>query len=277
MKTQPDQLITLNQLVDQLKRYAPWIPAIIATHFLSRLVADSAANKNIAIIQSIFGRGIAIPALLLLAYVSLKDMRDTTSEEFKNELKSYVGISKYKDQTNPFTIIKIGGLEGTFTNIDLLADFLGTMRVSGTPDRASRSFDAALRTVIMGWADPYLLRAAEFMAVRSVEQSMHEIFPGRPPKNAHEKWVTAIRESYTSAFKEGGEPKPITGAEDFNAFLHREIPEIDNPYSCFEQIVELRRYFAHRDEAENCDVYQLDLAPFQLARVCLQYRSEPRP
>ncbi|MBU2772514.1 hypothetical protein HMI48_00870 [Acidithiobacillus ferrooxidans] len=274
MKTSKNQSLTLEKMMEQLRKYAPSIPGMVAAQLLSSLFADTSTVKNNRLLRSIFGGGLAIPALLLLAYVALKDVRDTTTAEFENELKSYAAVSKSKGIDNPFTVSQIGGFEQTFTNLDSLAESLGVMRIVGIQDRASRSFDAARRTAVLGWADPYLLRAAEFLAVRSIEQSMHEFFPAKPPKNAHQNWVTGITRSCSAAFKEDGEPKP--GAEYFNDFLRREVQEIKNPHALLTRIDNLRDQFAHWDEAENSNVFRLDLAPFQLARVCLLYRNQAR-
>lgn len=272
MITTKNQPLTLEKMMEQLRKYAPSIAAIVAAQLLSNLFADTSTAKNNRLLRNIFSSGPAIPALFILTYVALKDMRDTTTAEFKNELQSYTGFSKLKDSDNPFRVIQIGGNEQTFTNLDRLAASLGAMRVVGAPDRASRSFDAARRTAILGWADPYLLRTAEFLAVRSVEQSMHELFPGKPPKNARKNWVTGITESCNIAFKKSGEPKP--GAELFNEYLRTEIREIQNIYTLLTEINNLRDQFAHWDDAESSDVFRLNLAPFQFARACLQYRNQ---
>ena len=272
MKTPAGPAITLDALLAQLKKWSPSIPAIVGVQLLASLVANTPTVKNNKILKILVSGGPNLPVTLLLTYVALKDMRATTADEFKNELKGYIGTSKLKDQDNPFSITKIGGSEETFTNLDDLASSLGVMGIVGAPDRASRSFDAARRTVILGWADPYLLHAAEFLAVRSVEQSMHELFPGKPPKNARKNWVTGITESCNIAFKKSGEPKP--GAELFNDYLRTEIREIQNIYTLLTEINNLRDQFAHWDDAESSDVFRLNLAPFQFARACLQYRNQ---
>lgn len=272
MKTPADPAITLDALLAQLKKWSPSIPTIVGVQLLSSLVANAQTVKNNKFLKIIFSGGPNLSATLLLAYIALKDMRETTADEFKDELKSYIGISKLKNAVNPFTVIKVGGIEETFTDLDRLAESLGAMRIVGVPDRASRSFNASRRTVILGWADPYLLRTAEFLAVRSVEQSMHELFPGKPPKNARPNWVTGITESCNIAFNKNGEPKH--GAISFNRYLCREVPEIENLHTLLTKINNIRDQFAHWDDAESSDVFRLDLAPFQLARACLQYRNQ---
>jgi hypothetical protein len=273
MKAASDPGITPDAVPAKLKQYAPWIPAIFAVQVLSTVLANTAPVKNSKALRSIFGASLPISTLLLLAFVALKDMRESTTEEFKNELKGFVGFSKYKDQNNPFTVVKIGSIEESFTNLDQLAQSLGKMGVAVAADRASRSFDAARRTVIPGWEDPYHLRVAEFLAIRSVEQSMHEMFKQTVSnqKQADPNWVTSLTKSRDYAFNEDGTPKAC--AVEFHEFVRAEIQGIGNMYDVLRHLEKLRDCFAHRDEAENVAVFRLDLAPFQLARVCLQYRA----
>ncbi len=273
MKTVRNPLMTLDDLLIQLRKYAPWIPAIIAAQVLSSLLADTPPVKNNWLLHSVFGKGLAIPAFLLLGAVALKDMRDSTTDEFRNELKNYVGISKSRTPDSPFTIRKTGGHEQDFPDLDRLAGFLAEMRVTLNPDRASRSFDAARRTVISGWSDPYILRAAELLAIRSIEQSMHELFPDK--KSQDRDWVTSLNKTRDDALNTDGTPKK--GAESLANFMRAEIPEIGNLYDLFGDVIAKRHHFAHRDDGDGGDVFCLDLAPFQLARACLLYRNQPRP
>lgn len=273
MKAASDPEITPDAVLRKLKQYAPWIPAIIAVQISSTFLANTAPVKNNKALRSIFGASLPISTFLLLAFVALKDMRESTTEEFKNELKGFVGFSKYKDQNNPFTVVKIGSIEESFTSLDRLAQSLGKMGVAVAPDRASRSFDAARRTVIPGWEDPYHLRVAEFLAIRSVEQSMHEMFKQTVSnqKQAGANWVTSLSQSRVCAFNKDGTPKPCS--VEFYEFVRTEIQGIGNIYEMLSHLEDLRDRFAHRDEPENIAEFRLDLAPFQLARACLQYRA----
>lgn len=274
MKTNKNPPITLDDLLKQLQKYAPWLPVIFATHLLSGRLAKTAVVKKSRTLEAILGNGLPLPTLALLGFVALKDMRDTTTSQFENELKGYVGVSRYKEPDNPFIIVKAGGIEEKFTDIDRLAEFLGAMSLAGIakPDRASRSYDVARKAVVLGWADSYLLRTAEFLATRSLEQSMHEIFPVKDIKPGH---VTSITKTLDTAFNKGGTPK--SGAEDFVRFMRGELPQIKSPYDLLSDIINNRDRFAHRDEAENSTAFRLDLAPFQLARVLLEYRNQANP
>lgn len=273
MKAASDPGITLEAGLTKLKQYSPWIPAIIAVQISWTFLANTAPVKNNKALRSIFGASLPISTLLLLAFVVLKDTRESTIEQFENELKGFVGFSKYKDQNNPFTVVKIGSIEESFTNLDQLTQSLGKMGVAVAPDRASRSFDAARRPVIPGWEDPYHLRVAEFLAIRSVEQSMHEIFnqTASEKNQAGANWVTSLSQSRICAFNKDGTPKPC--AVEFYEFVRTKIQGIGNMYQVLSHLEKLRDCFAHRDEPENAAVFRLDLAPFQLARVCLQYRA----
>ncbi len=62
-------------------------------------------------------------------------------------------------------------------------------------------------------------------------------------------------------------------AVKFHRFVLAEIQKSGNLYEVLSNIEKLRDNFAHKDEAENAAVFRLDLAPFQLARACLQYRA----
>lgn len=273
MKTNKNPPITLDDLLKQLQKYAPWLPAILAALLLSKKLAKTETVKNSRTLQALLGDGWTLPAFALLSFVALKDMRDTTTSQFENELKGYVGMSRHKEPDNPFIIVEVGDIEQKFTHIDRLAESLGAMSIAGiaTPDRASRSYDAARRTVLLGWADPYLLRVAEFLATRSLEQSMHEIFQDDETKPGK---VTSITKTRDIAFNKDGTPKP--GAEDFFRLLRGELPQIKSPYDLLNKIIKNRDRFAHRDEVENSTASCLNLAPFQLARVCLQYRNQAR-
>jgi len=279
LKTNKNPPNTVDDVLNQLQKYAPWLPAIFATLLLSKRLAKTATVKKSRTLQALLGNGWPLPALALLSFVALKDMRDTTTSQFENELKGYVGVSRHKEPDNPFIIVEVGDIEQKFTHIDRLAESLGAMSIAGIaiPDRAARqdrafgSYDAARRAVLLGWADPYLLRVAEFLATRSLEQSMHELFPAKAGKPGN---VTSITKTLDIAFNEDGTPKP--GAEDFVRFMQSEIPQIKNPYDLFRDVTDNRDLFAHRDEAEDSTAFRLDFSPFQLARVCLKYRNQAR-
>ncbi|MDA8376941.1 MAG: hypothetical protein M0Z50_07770 [Planctomycetia bacterium] len=260
--------ITVESLLEQLRKYAPWIPAIIAAQLLSNLVAGSTTDKNSGLFQSIFGRRVSLLPIVLIAYAALQDMRKSTVTEFQEELKSFTGFSSHREADNPFVVTRIG--EGALEFIDLheLTQFLGKLGVNVKPDRASRSFDTARRTVIPGWNDEYLLRAAEFLATRSIEQSMHAIFP--KTSNDHD-YVTPFRITLDECLKWDGTPTP--NGRGFVEFLLHSIPGITNLYETFDGIIKDRNNFAHRCEASQ-QAPVLDLAPFQLASACLQYRNQ---
>ena len=248
------------------------MPAIVAAQLLSSLLVDTAPVQNNRLLRSIFGGRPSLPTLALTAFMSLRGMRDTMAVEFENELKSYVGLSKHKEPENPLTIVKIGGAEQTFTDLDCLAEFFGAMSVPGDPDRASRSFDAARRTAVLGWADSYILRTAEFLATRSLEQSMHVLFPEQSSRPGN---VTGLKKTRGTCLNKNGTSKPV--GEPFIKFVQDGIPEIGSLHDLLDTIIEDRDNFAHRCEAEDDMAWRLDLAPFQLARICLQYRKQTRP
>jgi hypothetical protein len=112
---------------------------------------------------------------------------------------------------------------------------------------------------------------AEFLAIRSVEQSMHEIFhqTASEQRQTDPNRVTSLSQSRDYAFNKDGTLKPC--AVEFYQFVRAEIREIGNLCEVLSHLEKLRDCFAHRDESETVAEFRLDLAPFQLARVCLQY------
>ncbi|OIQ87230.1 hypothetical protein GALL_309180 [mine drainage metagenome] len=263
----------LEDLVKQLRRYAPGMPAILAVQLLSSALQDQPVVKKSWLLRALFGNRISLASLLALSAVALKDMRDATVEQFRDELNSYAGFSRRRVPSNPFVVVQIGDDQMIFTDIDVLARFLGSMSVYLVPDRASRSFDAARRAVISGWNDAYLLRAAEFMATRSIEQSMHELF-GDKVNSFDPERVTGISKTLDHCLSQDGVPKP--GAERFVEYVLRAIPKATNLHETLKTVIDQRDKFAHRCQADE-EVARLDLAPFQLAHACLQYRSQFNP
>ncbi|WP_346380624.1 hypothetical protein [Acidithiobacillus sp.] len=262
--------ISIEALIQQLRRYAPYLPVIVGVQLLSTVLQEHPVVKNSWLLRGIFQNRFSFSTILALITVALIDMRNTVTEQFKDELNSYAGFSKIRDANNPFVVRQIGGDHLTFTDLDELAHFLGAMSAEPVPDRASRSFDAARRAVISGWNDAYLLRAAEFMATRSVEQSMHALF-GERETSARLEHVASITETLKKCLCKDGTSKP--GYENFVEFIYRALPKTTNLYETLEAVIQQRDGFAHRCEASN-EAASLDLAPFQLARACLQYRHQ---
>lgn len=261
--------VSLEDLVTQLRRYAPSVPAILAVQLLSNALQRHPFVKRSPLLRTLFENRISIATVVAMSAVAMADMRDNTIKRFHEELKSYVGFPRQRDPSNPFTVMQIGGERQDFTDIDVLAKFIGAMHVPRAADRASRSFDAARRTVISGWNDAYLLRVAEFLATRSIEQSMHEVFGDKASSSGPER-VMSLTQTLDRCFESKGTPK--ADAERFVEFILQATPQATNLYEILKAVINQRDNFAHRCQAEE-GIVRLDFAPFQLAQACLQYRS----
>ncbi|WP_288128480.1 hypothetical protein [Thiomonas sp.] len=268
--TRSKDAVSLEDFVKQLRRYAPSMPAILAVQLLSNALQRHPSVKRSPLLSTFFENRISIATVVAMSAVAMADMRDTTTEQFQEELKSYVGFPKHREPSNPFTVMHIGGEGQDFTDIDVLAQFIGAMRVPLAADRASHSFDAARRTVISGWNDAYLLRVAEFLATRSIEQSMHEVFGDRANSSGPER-VTSLTKTLDRCLESKGTPK--AGAERFVEFILQATSQATNLYEILKTVISQRDNFAHRCQAEE-GIARLDFAPFQLAQACLQYRSQ---
>ncbi len=275
-----EQKIKLSRLLNQLRHYGPFVPAIIAAQILSSAIAKIGLVKTSGPLSIVFGKNISLPTLMLLAFVALQDMRDSSTQEFEAEIKNFVGFEKRRNPENLFEVRLIGGIRRPFTDLDRLAEFLGEYSAEVTQDRASRSFNAAKRTVILGWVDPYLLRTAEFLATRSLEQSMHAICsrlcPQKQPRHAKDPAkVDSLTNTRERCLHEDGQAKP--GAESFVEFVLKQLPEIrllkNGMYSVLDGIIDRRDKFAHRCNAEELQS-TLEFTPFQVAFVLLKFTED---
>lgn len=267
MKNPSNQPIRLQDIQGKIRDYIPWAPAILVTQLLSSILADAEIVKNNRILRLIFDKGLSLPALSLLAYVAMKDMRDTTDQWYQEELKKYVGMPRHREPDNALKVILIGGQEQSFTNLDKLAEFLSMQGMTVASNRAARSFDAARRAVILGWTDSYALRMGEFLATRSLEQCMLDIFPSDKSKN--NGYLRSLSGSVNACLNRDGTPNP--GAESFINFVRNEIPAMANMRDVLDAIIQKRNEFAHRCESLDQESI-LDFSSFELARACLKFR-----
>ena len=268
MNTSKTDDLSLSALLNQLQRYAPHIPAILAVQLLSSLLENRSFVKSNPLLRILLEKRFSLATTLALAGVSLQDLRKSTTEEFGEELKNYASIEKARRPEEPFKIEFIGGNTKEFLHLDQLADFIGSYSIEAETDRAFRSFDAARRCVILGWVDPYLLRTGEFLATRSLEQSMHVLFSEATPDKDR---VAALTKTRDSCVNKDGTPTPAGKA--FVDFVLPRLPEITNLYEFFDNVIKKRDDFVHRCSGES-SVFELDFSAFQLAQVCLKYRKQ---
>lgn len=238
----------------------PYVPFFVGLQLLSSKLEDIESVKANKLLSFLLLKKYSLVTSVAMSAAFLYWMRKSTIDDIKEEAKKFSFIEKEKTIEHPFVVENIDGSRKNFFHVDKIAEFIGSLYVGKTSDLAARSFVAAKRTVVLGWVDVYALRTAEFIAIRSLEQLLHDRYPDtRCVKNNK---ITGIGISKVSLFED----------DATTAYLNGKFGTCFNIGKTIEEIIEIRDNFAHRDDP-GFEYSPLRLAPFQLVSALLEYRG----
>ena len=246
-----------------LHNVKPYAPILIGIQLLSSKLADTDTLNNSKMLSILLQKKYSLVSAVAIAAIFLYWMRQSTIDELKEEIAKFILTEKRRPEDSPFTIEFIGNTSVKFFDVDEMAKFVSKLYVAKTSDLATRSFIAARRTIVLGWADPYALRTAEFLAIRSLEQLLHDRYPD--PASVRKDKITGINTSKNSFFMDNA----------INIYLNDKFGSCFNIEKTIDDLIEIRDSFAHRDDP-SFECLLLRFAPFQLVSALLQYADAPK-
>ncbi|MDD5279042.1 hypothetical protein [Acidithiobacillus sp.] len=243
-----------------LQSIKPYVPILVGLQMLSSASTDFGILSSNKIFSFLLQKKFSLVSVVVITALFLYWARKSTVDDLKKEASRFNITDKTRSEDDPLMIETINNTSIQFVNVDEMAQFVGNLYVSKNCDIATKSFTAARRTVVLGWIDPYALRTAEFLAVRSLEQLLHERYPDG--KFIKQNKITAINKSKESLFKD----KPVIN------FLCVKFGSKFNIENTINELIEIRDCFAHRDDP-SFEESTLRFKPFELVSALLQYRD----
>ena len=248
-------------LLSMLQNVKPYVPILVGIQLLSSRLAGTDMFNNSKTLSFLLQKKYSLVSAVAIAAIFLYWMRQSTIDELKEEIAKFTFTEKRRPEDSPFTIEFIDNTSVQFFDVDEMAKFVSKLYVAKTSDLATKSFIAARRTIVLGWVDPYALRTAEFLAIRSLEQLLHDCYPD--PASVEKNKITGISTSKKSFFRDD-----IT-----NNYLNHKFGSCFNIEKTIDELIEIRDCFAHRDDPV-FECLPLRLKPFELVSALLQYRDE---
>ncbi|OCX76120.1 hypothetical protein A6M27_03460 [Acidithiobacillus thiooxidans] len=247
-------------LLSILHNVKPYVPILAGIQLLSSKLADTDILNSSKMLSFILQKKYSLVSSVAIAAIFLYWMHQSTIDDLKKEIARFTFTEKFRPEDNPFTIEFMDNTSEHFFDVDEMAECVGRLYVAKTADLATRSFVAARRTIVLGWVDPYALRTAEFLAIRSLEQLLHDRYPD--PASVKKNQITGVSTSKKSFFRDS----------TINIYLNDKFGSCFNIEKTIDDLIEIRDSFAHRDDP-SFECLPLRFAPFQLVSALLEYRD----
>ena len=252
---------TEKDLLSIFQNVKPYIPILVGMQLLSSKLADTDMLNSSKVLSFLLKKKYSLVSSMAIAGIFLYWMRKSTIGDLKEEVARFSFAEKHRSTDSPFTITLIDNTSTQFFDVDEMAKFVGRLYAAKNSDIAARSFIAARRTIVLGWVDPYALRTAEFLAIRSLEQLLHDRYQGS--RVVEGKEITGINKSKKLFFKD----------DAIKSYLKDKFAPNFNIEDSINNLIIIRDNFAHRDGSV-FECLPLRLEPFQLVSALLQYRDE---